>query len=76
MEGLLTVICGRLWGKKQERLTENLESEGRNLVLAGLEIEEEMYTRRELDVVAMLLQAAAQNLSKMRVHFDRRNNQF
>lgn len=50
MEGLLMPILGQVWEKKQDRLTENLESEGKNLVLAGLEREEEMNTRR-LDVV-------------------------
>ena len=53
------VIWERVWGKKQERPTENLESDGRNLVLEGLEIDEEIYTKMELDVVAMLLQLAA-----------------
>lgn len=44
-------MLGRVWESKQERLTENLESEGRNLVLEGLEREEETNTERELDVV-------------------------
>ena len=51
IEGLFTAGLGRVWVKKQERLTENLEREGRNLVFAGLEREEEMNTRKELDVV-------------------------
>lgn len=51
MEGLFTEMCGRVWERKQRRLTENLESEGRNLVFAGLEREEEANTKRELDVV-------------------------
>ncbi len=50
MEGLLMEILGRVWGKKQDRLTENLEREGKNLVLEILEREEGMNTRR-LDVV-------------------------
>jgi hypothetical protein len=51
MEGLVTVKCGRVGENKQGRLTENLESEGRNLVLAGVEKEEETNTSKELDVV-------------------------
>lgn len=51
MEGLVTVKWGRVGENKQERLTENLESEGRNFVLAGVEKEEEPNTSRELDVV-------------------------
>jgi len=51
MEGLLAAMLGRVWESKQERLTENLESEGRNLVLEGLEREEETNTEREVDVV-------------------------
>lgn len=50
MEGLLMAILGQVWEKKHDLLTENLESEGKNLVLAGLEREEEMNTRK-LDVV-------------------------
>jgi len=51
MEGLFTAILGRVWESEQERLTENLESEGRNLVLEGPEREEETNTERELEVV-------------------------
>lgn len=51
MEGLVTVKWGRVGENKQECLTENLESEGRNFVLAGVEKEEEPNTSRELDVV-------------------------
>lgn len=51
MEGLVTVKWGRVGENKQGRLTENLESEGRNLVLAGVEKEEETNTSKELDVV-------------------------
>lgn len=49
MEGLLTAICGQVW-EKQESLTENLESEGMNFVLAGLEREDERNTNKELEV--------------------------
>lgn len=59
MEGLVTVKWGRVGEKKQERLTENLEIEGRNLVLAGVEKEEEMNTCNELDVVLKALLVAA-----------------
>ncbi|KAK2377831.1 peptide methionine sulfoxide reductase A1 [Trifolium repens] len=67
MEGLVTVKWGRIGEKKQERLTENLEIEGRNLVLAGVEKEEEMNTCNELDVVLKALLVAAKSLSNMRI---------
>lgn len=48
MEGLMTAMCVQVW-EKQECLTENLESQGMNLVLLGLEIEDERSTKKELD---------------------------